>query len=188
MSFGSVIRLFLVLGFTALLGACSGGLQNAYSVASGGPYLLDSGDVIRVTVFDEPDLSNTYKVDDGGYISFPLTGPIPVRGATTQAAASRLTAALAAGYLRHPNVAVEVSEYRPFYIQGEVASPGKYAFVYGMTARAAIATAGGFKETANRDKVLVYRPVEAGKMAKGRVDLDFPIDPGDTVVVEDRWF
>jgi polysaccharide biosynthesis/export protein len=180
-------RVLIALLLAAVLTACSSGLRNAYNIDSGGPYLLDTGDVVRITVFGETDLTNTYRIDDSGYISFPLTGPIPVRGVTTQIAASRLTAALANGFLRNPNVAVEVAEYRPFFIQGEVAAPGKYPFVYGMTVRAAISTASGFKETANRDRVVIYRPM-GGQMAKGRVDLDFPIYPGDTIVIEDRWF
>ncbi len=188
MSPHSALRILVAFALAVLLAACSGGLRGAYSVASGGPYLLDTGDAVRVTVYGEPDLSNSYRVDDGGYIAFPLTGPIAVRGTTTQIAASRLTAALAAGYLRNPNVAVEVTEYRPFFIQGEVGSPGQYPFVYGMTARAAISTAGGFTEIANRDHVLIYRLMSSGRMAKGSVNLDFPIYPGDTIVVEDRWF
>lgn len=184
-----VSRVLVVVALTAILAACATNpsLRNPYDVATGGPYLLDTGDVVRITVYGETDLTNTYAVDDRGTISFPLTGPIEVRGATTQIAASRLTAALAEGYLRNPNVAVEVAEYRPFYIQGEVTTPGKYAFVYGMTARAAISTAGGFTDTANRDRVVIYR-ARGTQMAKGRVDLDFPIFPGDTIVVEDRWF
>jgi len=180
-------KVLLAFAFATVLAACSGGLHNAYNVATGGPYLLDTGDVVRVTVYGEPDLTNSYRVDDRGYISFPLTGPIAVRGATTQAAASRLTAALADGFLRNPNVSVEVSEYRPFFIQGDVTAPGQYPFVYGMTARAAISRAGGFTDTANRDRVVVYRPM-GKQMVKGHVDLDFPINPGDTIVVEDRWF
>ena len=188
MSFGTSIRIVAALALAVFLAACSSGLHKSYEVDTAGPYLLDTGDVVRVTVYGEDNLSNTYRVDDAGNISVPLTGPIEARGSTTQTVAARLTAALAAGYLRNPNVAVEVAEYRPFFIQGEVAGPGQYPFVYGMTARAAISTAGGFKETASRDHVLIYRPLPGNKMAKGSVDLDFPIEPGDTIVIEDRWF
>lgn len=184
-----LFRVLVAFALASLLAACSGGssVRSAYSVATGGPYLLDTDDVLRITVYGETDLSNTYRIDDRGFISFPLTGPVSVRGATTQVVASRITSALADGYLRNPNVAVEVSTYRPFFIQGEVATPGGYPFIYGMTARAAISTAGGFTETANRDKVIIYRR-QGNQMVKGRVDLDFPIHPGDTLVIEDRWF
>ncbi len=188
MSFGTFIRVIAAVSLALFLAACTSGLHKSYTIDTSGPYLLDTGDVVRVTVYGEEDLSNTYRVDDSGVISFPLTGPIEVRGSTTQTAAARLTAALAAGYLRNPNVAVEVAEYRPFFIQGEVSAPGQYAFVYGMTARAAVSTAGGYTETANRDHVVIYRPQAGNRMAKGSVDLDFPVFPGDTIVVEDRWF
>lgn len=188
MSFGTFIRVVVTLCLALALAACTSGLHRSYSVDTSGPYLLDTGDVVRVTVYGEDDLSNTYRVDDSGFISFPLTGPIEVRGSTTQTASARLSAALAAGFLRNPNVAVEVAEYRPFFIQGEVSAPGQYPFVYGITARAAISTAGGFTETASRDHVVIYRPIAGNKMAKGSVDLDFPVFPGDTIVVEDRWF
>ena len=184
-----LFRVLVAFAFAGLLAACSGGasVRSAYSVATGGPYLLDTDDVLRITVYGEEDLSNTYRIDDRGYISFPLTGPVEVRGVTTQVVASRLTSALANGYLRNPNVAVEVDQYRPFFIQGEISTPGGYPFIYGMTARAAISTAGGFTETANRDRVIIYRR-RGNEMVKGSVDLDFPIYPGDTIVVEDRWF
>ncbi|MBU1173818.1 MAG: polysaccharide export protein [Alphaproteobacteria bacterium] len=184
-----LFRALVAVVLAGLVAACSGSgsLRSAYDVATGGPYRLDTDDVLRVTVYGETDLTNTYRIDDRGYISFPLTGPIEVRGVTTQVVASRLTSALADGYLRNPNVAVEVSTYRPFFIQGEVATPGNYPFVYGMTARSAVSTAGGFTETANRDRVVIYRR-QGTRMIKGGVDLDFPIYPGDTIVVEDRWF
>ncbi len=189
MSARGLFRVVIVLVLGSLLAACAtnASLRNSYAISATGPYLLDTGDVLRVTVFGEADLSNTYQVDDRGCISFPLTGPVEVRGATTQIAASRVAAALANGYLRNPNVAIEVANYRPFYIQGDVAAPGQFPFVYGMTVRAAISTAGGFTETANRDRVLIYRR-QNNQMVKGRVDLDFPIFPGDTIVIEDRWF
>jgi polysaccharide biosynthesis/export protein len=89
--------------------------------------------------------------------------------------------------MRNPNVAVEVAEYRPFFIQGEVTNSGKFPYVYGMTARAAVSTAGGFKDTADRSGVIIYRR-EGDQMMKTKVSLDFPIQPGDTVVVGERWF
>jgi polysaccharide export outer membrane protein len=88
--------------------------------------------------------------------------------------------------MRNPNVVVEVAEYRPFFIQGEVTTSGQFPYVYGMTVRAAISTAGGFKDTADRGSVTLYRR-QGTQMMKTRVNLDFPIQPGDTVVVSERW-
>src|SRR5690606_1958196 len=157
-----------------------------YLVEIKGPYALDTGDVVRVSVYGEPELTATYKVDDAGSISFPLVGAVRVRGLTTQMAAATITAALADGYIRDPSVAVEIDTYRPFFIQGAVKTAGQFTYVYGMTVRAAISTAGGFSETADRTRALVYRR-QGNQMAKGTVDLDFPIYPGDTVVVLERW-
>lgn len=157
-----------------------------YMVETKGPYLLDTGDAVRVTVYGDTELTESYRVDDGGNLSLPLVGSIAVRGQTTKAAASRIEAALANGYMRNPNVAVEVAEYRPFYIQGEVGNSGQFPYVYGMTVRAAVSTAGGFKETANRNKATIYRR-QGNQMVKADVGLDTPIYPGDTIVIQERW-
>lgn len=180
--------LALIIALTLPLAACATVPRpSTYLVETKGPYTLDTGDEVRVTVYGDAELSRTYRVDDAGAIAFPLVGAVRVRGATTQSAASAIAAALANGYMRSPNVAVEVSQYRPFFIQGEVRTPGQYPYVYGMTVRAAISTAGGFTDTANRNEAVVYRR-NGQEMAKGGVDLDFPIFPGDTVVVQERWF
>ena len=169
------------------LAACATTRPATYPVETKGPYQLDTGDAVRVTVYGDAELSNTYRVDDNGAVAFPLVGPVPVRGETTTTAAARLAGALADGYMRNPDVAVEIAEYRPFFIQGEIGNSGQFPYVYGMTVRAAISTAGGFSDTADRNRVMVYRP-QGGKMVKGAVDLDFPIYPGDTIVVSERWF
>ena len=109
-----------------------------------------------------------------------------VRGLTTQGAAAAVTASLADGYIRDPSVAVEIEQYRPFYIQGAVKTGGQFAYVYGMTVRAAISTAGGFSDTADRTRAIVYRR-QGKEMVKGVVSLDFPIYPGDTIVISERW-
>lgn len=169
------------------LAGCASTRPATYLVETKGPYQLDTGDAVRVTVYGDAELSSTYRVDDSGSVSFPLVGPVQVRGTTTQGAAGRLAAALANGYMRNPDVAVEVAEYRPFFIQGEIRNAGQFQYVYGMTARAAISTSGGFTDTADRNRVVVYRR-QGDQMIKGTVDLDFPIYPGDTVVVLERWF
>lgn len=182
----SRLRFVLIL-LPLLLAACTHtGRPATYLVEQTGPYLLDSGDVLRVTVYGDANLTNTYRVDDAGAISMPLIGSVPARGVTTGALSQRVAAALAAGYIRNPNVAVEVAEYRPFFIQGAVGTPGQFPYVYGMTARAAISAAGGFSDTANRNSATIYRR-QGGEMVKGNVGLDFPILPGDTIVVSERW-
>ena len=169
------------------LGGCVlGGRPATYEVDTKGPYQLDSGDVLRVLVYGDETLSKSFKVDDSGNVDIPLVGPIQVRGATTKVAAARITTALSRGYIRSPDVSVEVEQYRPFFIQGEVKTGGQFTYVYGMTVRAAISTAGGYSETADRSTAIVYRR-RGHVMVKTRVDLDFPIYPGDTIVVLERW-
>jgi polysaccharide export outer membrane protein len=172
---------------TLVLSGCATTRPSTYLVDTKGPYLLDTGDIVRVTVYGDAELSKTYKVDDKGAIAFPLVGPVQVRGGTTENAAQGLARALANGYMRNPDVAVEIDQYRPFFIQGEIKSSGQFPYVYGMTVRAAISTAGGYTETADRNRAVVYRR-QGNEMVKGSVELDFPIFPGDTIVVQERWF
>ncbi len=181
------LALIAIVFSLALTGCATTARPSAYLVETKGPYQLDTGDVVRVTVYGDAELSKSYKVDDSGAIAFPLVGPVPVRGGTTEQAAARLAAALANGYMRNPDVAVEIDQYRPFFIQGEVRNAGQFTYVYGMTVRAAISTAGGYTETADRERAVVYRR-QGDQMVKGPVDLDFPIYPGDTIVVSERWF
>lgn len=178
--------LILVLVIVPLAACALNPHDSSYLVETKGPYTLDTGDVLRVTVYGDSSLTNEYRIDDSGAIALPLVGPVQARGHTTEDTARRITEALSRGYMRAPNVAVEVAQYRPFFIQGEVTNSGQYPYVYGMTVRAAISTAGGYTDTANRTKAVVYRP-EGDKMVKGTVELDFPIYPGDTVVIPDRW-
>ncbi len=176
----------LVLALLLPLAACAHAPRNGLAQASG-PYRLVTGDVVRVTIYGDAELSKSYRVDDSGAVAFPLVGPVSVRGQTTASAAQRIAAALANGFMRNPDVAVEVETYRPFFIQGEVRNSGQFAYIYGMTVRSAIATAGGFTETADRGRALVFRRQGGGTM-RSTVSLDFPIYPGDTITVQERWF
>jgi polysaccharide export outer membrane protein len=171
----------------AVLSGCAMNKVAAYNVDAPHAYTLDTGDIVRVTVYGDDILTNTYTVTDKGTISFPLVGQVAARGQTLTTVERKITELLANGYMISPKVSVEVTTYRPFYIEGAVAKPGQYPYVWGMTARAAIATAGGFAEFADRGRVNVFRRI--GKtMTKQSIGLDQPIAPGDTVVILDRWF
>lgn len=170
----------------AVLSGCAMNKVAAYKVDAPREYTLDTGDTVRVTVYGDETLTNTYTVTDKGTISFPLAGQVTVRGRTITLAEQMITQLLADGYMISPKVSVEIATYRPFFIEGAVGRAGQYPYVYGMTARAAIAVAGGFAEFADRGRVNVYR--RAGKtMTKYSIGLDQPIMPGDTVVVLERW-
>jgi polysaccharide export outer membrane protein len=152
-----------------------------------GPYRLDSGDRLRVVVFGQDGLSNSYAVDTSGKITMPLIGAVTARGLTPAEVSNAVAARLQQGYVREPHVAVEVESYRPFFVLGEVLLPGQFPYVPNLTAEGAVAIAGGFSPRALRGPVEMHRPSADG-MSVGTVPLNFPVRPGDTIVVAERWF
>lgn len=150
------------------------------------PYFLDSGDALRITVFEQPSLSETYTVDVSGMVSMPLIGDIPARGLTIDELDASVTTALRNGFLRSPDVAIEVDTYRPFFVLGEVGDAGQFPYVAGMTVRSAIAIAGGFTARASRRSVLVSRTIN-GEVVTGQLGLNDALRPGDTITVRERW-
>ncbi len=150
-------------------------------------YTLDSGDRLRVVVFGQEGLTNAYIVDAAGCIDMPLIGQVLARGATTEELAHRIAAKLRDGFIREPHVAVEVEAYRPFFILGEVTAPGQYPYVPRMTAETAVAIAGGFTPRAFRRHLIVDRNTN-GHLVRMSVPPTFPLRPGDTISVQERWF
>jgi polysaccharide export outer membrane protein len=162
--------------------------QYAYVPPAGEqPYTLGAGDKLRVVVFGQDGISNTYIVDAGGNVSLPLIGSVAARGITTQQLSQRIAERLKQGYVREPHVSVEVETYRPFFILGEVTTPGQYPYVADMTVEKAIAIAGGFAPRADKTTVELT-PSGPGEQIKGAVPLNYPLRPGDTVLVKERWF
>ncbi|MBD9371822.1 polysaccharide export protein [Rhizobium sp. ARZ01] len=173
----------------AVIAGCSGyhPAPKAFQEATIQPYRLDSGDRLRVTVFEQANLTNTYMVDQAGYIAVPLIGSVPARGKTIQEMESIIAGKLRQGYLRDPDVSIEVANYRSIYIMGEVGQAGQYSYVAGMTVQNAIAVAGGFSPRANQANVDVTRKIN-GKIITGRVSISDPIMAGDTIYVRERLF
>ena len=151
------------------------------------PYTLDSGDRLRITVFGQEGLTNSYTVDAAGGITMPLIRTVRARGLTPGQLTQSISQRLRQGYIREPHVAVEIEAYRPFFIHGEVATPGQYAYVANMTVEAAIAIAGGFGPRAETSRITVSRTV-AGQTVSSSVGLNYPLRPGDTLRVQERWF
>jgi polysaccharide export outer membrane protein len=151
------------------------------------PYTLDSGDRLRIVVFGQDGLSNSYTVDASGAITMPLVRSVKARGLTTHELARAIAERLRNGYVREPHVAIEVEIYRPFFILGEVIIPGQYAYVPHMTVENAIAIAGGFTPRAYRWDIRIDRPVLGG-IARKSVPPTTRVRPGDTVYVTERWF
>jgi polysaccharide export outer membrane protein len=117
--------------------------------------MLDSGDRLRVVVFGQDGLTNSYVLDASGQIDMPLIGPVPARGLTTDQLSERLSDMLRQGFIREPHVAVEIEAYRPFFILGEVAAPGQYPYIANMTVETAVAIAGGFGPRGSRKSVTI---------------------------------
>ena len=178
-----------VLAAVSTLAGCSGyrPAPAAFHEAINQPYMLDAGDTVRVTVFDQADLTNTYSVDQSGYIAFPLIGPVAARGRTVQDLESEIAAGLRNGYLRNPDVSVQVDQYRTIFVMGEVGAAGQYAYTPGMTVQNAIAAAGGFSARANQANADITRKIN-GEVITGRVLISDPLLPGDTVFVRERLF
>jgi polysaccharide export outer membrane protein len=150
-------------------------------------YRLDAGDRLRVMVYGQEGLTNTYAIDAGGSITMPLIGAVPARGRTPAGLASGIAAKLRTGYIREPSVAVEIEAYRPFFILGEVAAPGQYPYVPNMSVESAVAIAGGFSPRALRDRVMLTHADNSGS-SRLVVPLGTALSPGDTVLVGERWF
>ena len=151
------------------------------------PYRLDAGDRLRVVVYGQEGLTNTYSISAGGTITMPLIGTVPARGRTPQGLAAEISARLRNGFIREPSVAVEIEAYRPFFILGEVQAPGQYPYVPNMTAESAVAIAGGFSPRARKDRVTITHTGASGT-SREIVPPGTPISPGDTVLVGERWF
>ena len=186
----SIIKIHVVLVIAALLlSACATyrPLDPAFHAALNKPYTLDAGDELRVTVFNQTDLSNSYQVDKAGYLAFPLIGAVEARGKTTKQIERLIAAKLRRDFLRDPDLSAEVSTYRPFFIMGEVATGGQYTYVPGMTVQNAIAIAGGFSARAEQLDVDVTRTIN-GDIITGRVPISDPILPGDTIHIRERLF
>ena len=150
-------------------------------------YRLDAGDKLRVVVYGQEGLTNTYAIDAGGSITMPLIGSVPARGRTPAGLAAEIASKLRSGYIREPSVAVEIESYRPFFILGEVAAPGQYPYVPNMSVESAVAIAGGFSPRARRDRVTLTHTDSSGS-SRYVVPLGTPLGPGDTVLVGERWF
>ena len=159
----------------------------AAPAASSAVYRLGLGDKVRIQVFGESDLSGEFQVSGAGALAMPLIGDVPAVGLTARELEAALTSRYRNGYLRDPKISVEVYDFRPYFILGEVEKPGRYPSSEGITVMNAIATAGGFTYRANTKKVYIRR---AGETTEQAADLsaDIVIQPGDVLRVAERHF
>lgn len=150
-------------------------------------YTMGSGDTIRVTVFGEPDLSGDFTVDATGRLNLALIGPVDVRNLTADQVRQKIHDAYLDGYLRHPDVAVEIIAFRPFFIMGEVNQPGSYDYVPGMNVLNAIAVGGGMTYRGDEDDIEILRGNDSNRVAIPAT-LATIVMPGDIVRVAERYF
>jgi len=149
-------------------------------------YSLGVGDKLRVIVFGEPDLSGEFDVSGSGNVALPLIGQVRAKDLTLSEFEDAVEAKFSEGYLNNPRVSVEVLNYRPFYIYGEVENSGQYPYTNGMTVLNAIAVAGGYTYRANTDRVFITRGEGAEQTYPASQAVR--VLPGDVVRVPERFF
>lgn len=173
--------LSLILGFLLL--------DASIALAEGNStYRLASGDVIRINVFGEQDLSiEEIRLTDAGSFSYPFIGEVQSKGKTAAELEQLLTSRLKGDYLVDPRVSVSVLKYREFYISGEVKEPGGYPYQPGLTLRRAIALSGGLTELASTGRITIIRDQDPSRTPE-KANLDTPVHPGDSINIEQGFF
>lgn len=150
-------------------------------------YRLGTGDKLRVVVYGEDDLSGEVSVDGSGQVQMPLVGQVQAAGLTIHEFIAEVTKSLENGYLKEPKVSVQVENFRPFYIMGEVNKPGEYPYENGLTVLGAVALAGGFTYRASDGEVYI-RHTGSTKEVTVPADATERVAPGDIIRVAERIF
>jgi polysaccharide export outer membrane protein len=176
---GLRLAVVILIGFLSWAGIAQADDDLAYRV---GP-----GDKLRMTIYGEDNLTGQYDVSDQGNVALPLIGQVGVGGKTLQEVQALIAEKYGANYLVNPRVSVEVLNYRPFFILGEVNKPGSYPYVSGLTVFTAVAVAGGFTPRADEKDILIKRANNPAETER-RVSEDTTILPGDVIRVMERFF
>ena len=174
----------------ALLGACSSPLGSLppVSAASAAEYRLQPGDELLVTIQDVAQADRSYIIDSSGTISLPLLQEVKVAGLSVREVEDRIAEGFRAReLLKNPIISVQPGALRPFYVIGEVNSPGEINYRQGMTVLSAISAAGGYTYRAQEGQVEVVRTVN-GQEVRSKASEDTLIQPGDRIRVYERWF
>ena len=153
----------------------------------GDGYLLGTGDVIYIRVYGEDDLTMRLAVPDDGTVRYAFVGDFALEGKTIDDVEAEITRRLKGDYLIDPQVSVSVVEYRDFFVQGAVGRTGGIPWQPGLTVRTAISLAGGLRERASRSKWYLV-PEGGTEQDRRRVSEDDPVNPGDTLIVEQSFF
>jgi polysaccharide export outer membrane protein len=150
-------------------------------------YRLGPGDRISLKVFGNDDLSGEFEVDSLGRVSLPLLGLVEANNKTVAELQAEITDGLDKDYIVNPRLTIQVTNYRPFFILGQVNKPGSYPYIAGMTVRQAVAVAGGFTRRAREEPAIVIHANDPS-FAENEVELNEPVLPGDTIEIERRLF
>ena len=149
-------------------------------------YRLGVGDKLKVSVFGEENLSGQFEVNAFGQVSMPLIGEMPAKGLALNDFRDRVVRKLSDGYLKNPRVAVEILNYRPIYVHGEVKSGGEFQFKNGISLRDTVAIAGGYTYRANQSYLYIGREGEPDIAVQ--LPSDIPVLPGDNIRIPERFF
>lgn len=186
---GGVVVLLAMVALSAISTGCAAAPKRPLPAAQEvQDYRLGSGDGLRLIFYGEEKLNGEYRIGADGRLALPLIGDIPAGGRTVPELREALAEAYRrGGFLLNPQIAVEILEYRPFFILGEVNAPGQYPFIPGMTVRQAIATAKGYTYRARQGKVLISH---WGTVEEDAYDVapGSPVKPGDTIRIPERHF
>ena len=188
------LRIGIALCLAIACGGCEGGGVTGVATdvapvmdSTSGVPRLQAGEKIKVTVFGEPNLSGDFLIDPGGFVSLPLAGTVKAGGRTKLELEQELAKKFRGEFLRNPKVTVDVAEFRPYYLLGEVNKPGEYPYKSGLNLMSAIAVAGGQTYRASNSTVLVQRAGETA-MKEYSINTNLPIYPGDLIRVPQRYF
>lgn len=149
-------------------------------------YRLGIGDKLKVSVFGEDNLSGQFEVNALGQVSLPLIGESPAKGLALHEFRDQIARRLSDGYLKNPKVNVEMLNYRPIYVHGEVKNGGEFQYKNGLSLRDAVAIAGGY--TYRADQSYLYIGREGEPDAAVRMPADVPVLPGDNIRIPERFF
>lgn len=172
------------------LPSCSptSGLSELPPAAASNQYALGPGDELRVSVYGLDGLANNYLISDAGTISLPFVGDIPASNKTADQIRQTIADQLVSKQIiRDPVVNVQVNQYRPFFIIGEVKKPGEYPFRPGTSVLSAIAMAGGYTFRANTSRFSITRQRGTQTITAAATEKAY-VEPGDTVRVYESWF
>lgn len=184
-----------VIGVAALvLAGCDGprgtivGADAMASASLSADYRLSPGDKVKVTVFNEADLTGEFQINEAGNIAFPLVGEVPASGKSIPEFKADLVRTLRGRFVKNPKVSAEVANYRPFNVIGEVRNSGQFPYRPGLSMQDAVAMAGGYTYRANTRQIYVRRADAGGESSVNTDDRPVPVMPGDNIRVPERYF